>query len=868
MNVPSGHQPQPWARRWRDHILIIGGYLLLSCALSWPLLRDFSTMLVSDGLDARHNLWGFWHVQQVLLGRQPPFSAPLLYYPHGITLLVHGVGPLSGLFALPFWPLGPAAAYNGALLVALTLSGYGTYLLARDLGFPRAVAAFSGLMVLTSPTAIVGLESHITKVFLGAIPLALLVVLRALDPDRSRRWAVWVGPALLVVLLHNGYQFVFTALAVGLFSLAALWRAPRAQRGALTLRVLLMAASALLTVGPLLAAIVSASATPGITVDVNADSLAAPDLLQFLLPPSHSLFFGQLTADALAAAGPAPASAIESAVSLSLAGLALAACAWPAGGRARTWLALTGACALFALGPSLRIAGQTMFTEYELPIILPYAWLTGLPGLEFMRAPGRFMMLGFVAFAITAGFGLSWLWGRFPRRRSLLTLLATALLLVETWPAPRLQEALDPVPGFYRQLASDPAVYGVFDLPLKPAASMGWNTTTIFFSSYYQIFQMIHGKGIVGGYISRSYQPHPVFPDLLNDTLPPLFVDGQPAAYQNFQHDLAGAGYRFVVLHKQLFPSRPAVTPGGLALAEDLLAVAFAQHKPLLEDAQIRVYRVRPDAEVVQARWGAGWSFVEPDFRWAASPATLQITAPTAQPALLELTPALIYDPAAPNGLGAAGTLLVEHAGAPPIRIALQVDQPTTVPIALQAGSQTITLTLHAGNFTVGSGESRRRISVAMRRINLRTAATISPPLDLVGADLSGGQALLGWYGAGWYPYEVEGAGRWSASPSEIWLYSPEQRSVGLSLIFDTLYNGTDLGPYGRLWVEDAASPTRALVITDRAAPPLIIPLIPGWNRLRLRLDAGSFQPNQLFPGSTDQRRLSFRIRQIQLTPP
>ena len=54
-----------------------------------------------------------------------------------------------------------------------------------------------------------------------------------------------------------------------------------------------------------------------------------------------------------------------------------------------------------------------------LPIAMPYDALQHVPGLDVMRTPGRFMMLGSVGFSIAAGFGLSALSaaGRHRRRR-------------------------------------------------------------------------------------------------------------------------------------------------------------------------------------------------------------------------------------------------------------------------------------------------------------------------------------------------------------------------------------------------------------------------------------------------------------------
>src|SRR4051794_8172565 len=77
-----------------EHVISAALFAVLSVLLSWPAVRDFGTRLISDNVDARHNLWTFWHTQQAILGKQPLFQATSLYYPQGISMLVHGIGPL------------------------------------------------------------------------------------------------------------------------------------------------------------------------------------------------------------------------------------------------------------------------------------------------------------------------------------------------------------------------------------------------------------------------------------------------------------------------------------------------------------------------------------------------------------------------------------------------------------------------------------------------------------------------------------------------------------------------------------------------------------------------------------------------------
>lgn len=730
--LAARHPARPWFARldrarigelWREYGIAALVYAVLTVALSWPTARDFGSRLTSSGVDARHNLWIFWHTLQALLGRQPLFDAPFLYYPRGISLLVHGVGPLTGLFALPFWAWGPAAAYNGALLVSLWLSGYCAYRLARGLDLGRDVALFAGVLVLASPMCLAGLNNHVTKVFVGALALLLLALHHALDLRRSAWWAPLTGAALLLVLLHNGYQFVFGGLAIGMFALFAVLAAPRAERWPMLRRVALVGLGCLALAGPLLLATERAAQNPAIVVDVNQDSFAAPDLLQYLLPPHESRLFGAASDAILTRYSPDTKLNSETAVSLALVALPLCVLAARARRPARRWLVLAASCVVFSLGPSLRLAGRATFTEYDLPIILPYAFLTGLPGLDFMRAPGRFMMLGFVAFAIAAAFGLGWLVERFPRWRRAIVPAAIALALLETWPRPFPQETLPATPAFYQRIAQDAEQYGVFDLPLRQAGGFSWNWPTIYASSYYQIFQMTHHKGIASGYISRSYGQHPVFADVMTDRVAGLRIDGRPAVYANFLADLAANDYRYVVLHKTLFDTPKGAKQSPAEQAQALLDGTFGGQAPVADDDLVRVYQVRPDPAALQIRWGDGWRLEADDLTWATSPATLAITSPEARQVVLQLTPALIHDAGAKNGLGAQGMLTVQVGDQPPVALPIAVDRPASLPLALPAGAATVKLELQAGNFKPSDYGSKdtRVLSFAVRAIDLRT---------------------------------------------------------------------------------------------------------------------------------------------------
>ncbi len=717
-----------WRHHGREHALPLLIFGLLSIAMTWPTARDFTTLLVSDGGDARNNLWMLWHVKEALLGNQPWFQLDSLYYPLGVNLLTRGLGPLVGLIALPFWPLGPEAAYNGTVIISVWLTGYTMYLLARTLKFGRPVAFFAGLFLLSAPIHLAGIGGHLTKAFMALLPLVFLAFLRLLDLKRSQWWAVITAVILLLTLLHNGYQFIFAGLAIAFFGIAAVIRAETAERRPLIQRGILLTIATLLIVGPLLFAILQASADPLVPIDANIESIGfQPDLAEFFLPPSTSLLFGQQVWDFLLWQGHQPT--VETAVSLSWVGLFLVAlAAIHRKKESRVWWLFALITAVLAVGPAIKWLGQRTFTEYGFPIIMPYAFVTALPGFDFMRTPGRFMMISVVPMGIAAAYGLSWLVGRYARFAKPIILLACLLLLAERWPGGWPQQAIREVPDFYTQLAADPEMYGVFDLPIKPTEG----ESHITYTATYQMDQMIHQKGLASGYLARTYRIHPMFPCVIPELKAPepdVMVNGETAdCAANFLYDLAYFDYRYLVLHKPT-PNDHYDFPDswGQMQAAALIERHFGGQTPLVDDELVTVYAVPSLDEIVDLGPTIGltgyWYGAEAEWRWASSPAVMFLSIPQAQSVVLELLPAIIFEPDVEAGMGQSGRLTITLSKGYSTTVEIRSGEVTAVPLQLEAGVYSLTLDLEAGNFNPSDFGSldNRPLSFALHSINLQT---------------------------------------------------------------------------------------------------------------------------------------------------
>jgi hypothetical protein len=863
--LPTGLSVRSLRAAAREHGLPLLIYTVLSLGVLWPLLPDFTEALIGLGSDPRHNLWLLWHTQQALLGQQPLLGAPDLYYPYGASLLTHGLGPIMGFFALPFWAWGPEAAHNGAVLVALVLTGYCMYLLARGLGLARDIALFAGTTLLLSPMCLAGILGHMTKVFLGLLPLALLMLHHTLNEERSRWWAGAVALALLGTLLHSGYQFVFAALSVGVWLLLAWLTARGPRRRFVFWRGVLVGLGTLLLVVPMLVAIVLASRHPELPArSFLSSAIYQPDVLHFVLPMPVSWLWGARAQQIYAAYD--VGFGIEHMVMLSWVGSLLAVVGMLKLPRqVRPWLLLALVCVLLGLGPSLHAFGHEAFTPYELPIILPYAFLSLLPGLDFMRVPGRFMMVGFVGFGIAASFGLAWLAQRWSRWRRPIVLGAFGLLLLETWPQPWPQTPLPPVPQFYEQIANDAEQYGIFELPITsdPRQSM------VSFSSYYQYYQTVHDKGIAGGYLSRTYVSHPLFPHLMSLTVSPMQqnfrINGQPInVYRHADALLANYDYRYLVWHKHLAQDMQNTLNYVLAL--------FPDQEPLIDNDLVRIYELHPLSRAEQHELMIepllNWQDGNDHMWWARSPATLTIRSPIAQPAVLRMRIATAHEPEESDGQSDRGTLIVRQEHGATHTIAFDTGQIIALPLELRPGSQTIALSLEAGNFRPSEYDlpDGRVVSFAPSMVELMTpaGADLAPDLLVNGTpQRAAADEVFAFFGSGWYPHEPTSGLRWASSPAELLIYSPQPQPATIVLQSADTYHPEGVGGTLLAALNEAEPQPYALEPWEAVVVP--VALRAGWNTLYLERAAGTFRPIEALPNNLDRRQLGFDVLGVNI---
>ena len=191
---------------------------------------------------------------------------------------------------------------------------------------------------------------------------------------------------------------------------------------------------------------------------------------------------------------PRPDAYFENVASLTFVALGTILVAWRAGWKIpKMWAGLALVFGAFSLGPFVHVAGINTH------IPGPWALLRYVPVIGMARTPSRFSIVAMLMVAVLFGAALTWLGRRREQRRRLMLATVGAVLVFELLPAP-IQLYSAAVPGLYRRIAATPGDVRVLELPfgIRDGTSSVGN-----FTARSQFFQTVHGKPLIGGYLSR-----------------------------------------------------------------------------------------------------------------------------------------------------------------------------------------------------------------------------------------------------------------------------------------------------------------------------------------------------------------------------
>lgn len=497
-------------------------YFALAIFLTWPLALYFSRAVPGNAFDVWQNMWNMWWLKRALTHGENPYFTPMLYYPQGASLYLHTLNPINFLITLPFqFTLNLTAAYNAAILISLTLCGGSMYLLAFECTGHRAAALVSGIAFASSGyllTQVAGGHSHMVAAW--PLPLAILSLRRAVQ--KPSKWSMLLaGLAMWLNLLSDWQYFLFIliwAAWYGIWVLAAPQQVgiaqlvpPNARRSHVrwtafvallgTVGIALIAAAPWTIFTALEALKVPTAATEGGPLFRIEQSVDLADL--FIPSQLHPLWGG--VAEWLQSYK-SHIHIQSKTVYLSIIALILASFGLRTEREARFWVASVIAFVILAMGPQLQIAG------WHTGIPLPAAILFELPFIGIFRYPMRFIVIALIALAVLVAFGVKQIiaklavsgghWSVLGRKvdvyiRTRLLLIGIVILLVLdnlTIPFPIVGIY---IPSFYQEIAKETGSFAVMEAPIVSA-----------YHPFYLLFQTIHQKPIIGGYISRRLPYH------------------------------------------------------------------------------------------------------------------------------------------------------------------------------------------------------------------------------------------------------------------------------------------------------------------------------------------------------------------------
>lgn len=515
---------RPIPRRWAldNGCVALAVYLFTTLLMTFPLALSWRTALPAGDGDIWQNYWNLWWWKQCLLEGMNPFNTSFLFFPNGTDLVFYTHSPFNQVLSMPVNLLfGEAAAYNFCVIFSLTVSGFATYLLVREITSNAHAAFLAGLVFAYFPNLVEQTQEHLNLFTIQFIPLALFYLLRWGRSLRSID-ALAFGACFALNALCGWHLGLKLAMIVTPVVVWIGWRS-RQRWNAYLLGFAAAAGLAILIVLPALTPVV-ASIAEGADYFTKPPSPRGIDASYLFTPSYANPFLGPLVESSYADRAYRAAGFV---CYLGLVPMLLAALgAWRAPRRALGWLALLALGVILAVGVDPLWNGTRLEADF-----LPFGWLRGIPLLGNLRIANRFMLVAGLGLAVLAGIG----WQQFGQKRRWALPLAALLVLAEySWlPYPVRQIRLSPL---LQQVAARPGA--VLDIPFHQRSRTVHNMVT----------QTIHGRPISGGYLS-TYPP--ATSDGVESEAALSVLAGVPSAEAAFDLErLRELGFRTVIVHK------------------------------------------------------------------------------------------------------------------------------------------------------------------------------------------------------------------------------------------------------------------------------------------------------------------------------
>ncbi len=201
--------------------LVFGFFSLLAVAVTWPTLIHLKDRVLGPYRgDNFQFLWALWYAAHATFDlHSSPFFDPDIYFPFGFSL-IRNLGELSPSTILLFMPLthwiGEVATYNLLILISFVLTGFGTFLLARELGATRSGSLLAGIATGFCAYRYAHAAGHLSLTSTQWIPFFFLFLERTLRRPTIRN-GIWTGFFYSMSALATWYYATMLPIAAVLY---------------------------------------------------------------------------------------------------------------------------------------------------------------------------------------------------------------------------------------------------------------------------------------------------------------------------------------------------------------------------------------------------------------------------------------------------------------------------------------------------------------------------------------------------------------------------------------------------------------------------------------------------------------------------
>ncbi|RJP34675.1 MAG: hypothetical protein C4536_02440 [Actinobacteria bacterium] len=206
---------------WKEHLLVLCLFLVLVFLFTVPFALHAGDAVLSSHVDNLLNVWIIsWDGHALVTSPTNLFQANMNYPSPDSLAFSEDLFSLALVAAPISWITGNAVfAYNFVSLIGFALCAYTMYLLVKYLTANRPAAFVAGVFFAFVPyhfSTIV--HVHVSLYFLQ--PLILLFLFRYVDEGKPR-FLVGLGIAFTAQALMSWYQLAFSSIPIGLF---IIWR--------------------------------------------------------------------------------------------------------------------------------------------------------------------------------------------------------------------------------------------------------------------------------------------------------------------------------------------------------------------------------------------------------------------------------------------------------------------------------------------------------------------------------------------------------------------------------------------------------------------------------------------------------------------